>query len=415
MDFLEIEKMAEDATLQLNRIFSNSEASVSEKVRLAIEASAQEEESQLEFDFGDLLQVLRKHDASDLHLKEGSPPMVRINGDLFSVGEHKLTPRECRELIFSICNRHQLERLIQGKEIDIAYSDMGARFRINAFLQKSTYSASVRMIKTEIPTFRDLSMPEQVADLVSYRHGLVLVTGPAGSGKSTTLAAMVNHINTNQAKHIITIEDPIEYIHDSKKCLISQREIGTDTLSFYTGLKYSLRQDPDVILIGEMRDPPTIFIAAQAAETGHLVLSTLHTPNAVQAINRILDVFSGDNQKQMRLLLASNLRGVISQRLLPRRDQEGRVPAVEIMMMTPTISSLILEEKVNDIHQYIYKGKSDGMQTLNQSLYKLLEKGIIDADIALYHSDQPNELKLMIDGKHGTAHGMDDGTLVTWI
>lgn len=420
VDDFELDKIAEKATRELEASLEQTKQTkqavkfTQETPQVVVkEAPAAVE---LEYTLSDLLQVLRKHDASDLHLKEGSPPMVRINGDLFGVGESKLNSDQCRELIFSACNRYQVEQLCLGKEVDVAYSDEGTRFRINGFLQKSSFSASIRMLRTNIPTFDDLHLPTQLADLVSHRHGLVLVTGPASVGKSTTLAAMVDYINSNQAKHIISIEDPIEYIHASRKSLITQREVGSDTTSFQEGLKHALRQDPDVLLIGEMRDPETIFIAAQAAETGHLVLSTLHTPNTVQAISRVIDVFTGDNQKQIRLLLASNLRGVISQRLLTRADMEGRIPAVEILIVTPTISSLILEERVNDIYQFIARGQSDGMQTLNQSLYYLCERGLISHDDAMYHSEQPTELRMMLEGHISKTYSSgDEDMLISWI
>lgn len=413
-DHSDIDKLAKDATRELEKTFHDSRMkSIEEKGQT--DESPGEEKSELEFDLTDLLQVVRKYNASDLHIKEGSPPIVRIHSELFPVGEYRLTSEDCQKLIFQACNQSQFARLVSGKEIDIAYSDGGARFRISAFLQKSTFSAAIRMLQTDIPKFEDLNLPTQLSELASHKHGLVLVTGPAGTGKSTTLAAMVDHINRNKAKHIITIEDPIEYLHTSKKSLISQREVGTDTLSFSTGLRHSLRQDPDVILIGEIRSPETIIIATQAAETGHLILSTLHTPNAVQSINRLLDVFSGDIQKQMRLLLASNLIGVVSQRLLSRIDGEGLVPAIEILIITPTISSLIIEGKINDIYEFMKQGRFEGMITLNQSLYDLYEKGMISYEDALYNSDESTELKMMIDGHTSKTSIADDDTLVSWI
>ncbi|MCD4783543.1 MAG: PilT/PilU family type 4a pilus ATPase [Candidatus Eremiobacteraeota bacterium] len=413
-DHSEFDKLAEDATKELEKSFHDSRMKSLEKKEQPTESKG-EEKSEFEYDLTDLLQVVRKYNASDLHIKEGSPPIIRIHSELFPVGEYRLTSEDCQKLIFEVCNRSQFERLISGKEIDIAYSDGGTRFRISAFLQKSTFSAAIRMLQTEIPKFEALNLPTELSELVSHKHGLVLVTGPAGTGKSTTLAAMVDHINEKSAKHIITIEDPIEYLHISKKSLISQREVGSDTLSFFTGLKNALRQDPDVILIGEIRSPETIMIATQAAETGHLILSTLHTPNAVQSINRLLDVFSGDVQKQMRLLLANNLRGVVSQRLINRIDGEGLVPAIEILTITSTIASLIVEGKVGDIYQFMKQGKLEGMITLNQSLYDLYEKGMISYEDALYNSDESTELKMMMDGHMSRPSIADDDTLVSWI
>jgi len=413
-DYSDIDKLAKDATKELEETLHNPGIEPKKEEKQAYVPPG-EEKSELEFNISDLLQVVRKHNASDLHIKEGSPPVVRIHGELYPIGEYRLTSEDCQKLILQVCNKSQFRRLVSGKEIDIAYSEQGVRFRISAFLQKSSLSAAIRMLQTEIPTFEELNLPPQLSDLVSHKHGLVLVTGPAGTGKSTTLAAMVDYINKNYAKHIITIEDPIEYLHTSQKSLISQREVGRDTLSFRAGLKHALRQDPDVLLIGEIRSPETIIIATQAAETGHLVLSTLHTPNAVQSINRLLDVFSGDIQKQMRLLLASNLRGIVSQRLLSRIDGEGLVPAIEILIITPTIASIIIEGKVNDIYQYMKQGRFEGMITLNQSLYSLYEKGIISYDDALYNSDESTELKMMMDGHVSKTTIADDDSLVSWI
>ncbi len=373
----------------------------------------------LEFQLKDLLRLMVKHGASDLHVKTGSPPVVRLNGELFPVGKQDLTPGNCRELIFGICTRTQQEKLMQGQEVDFAFADGGTRFRINAFLQKSTYSASIRMIKDNIPNFQELFLPEKLKELSNTRQGLILVTGPAGSGKSTTLASMIDYINMHRALHIVTVEDPIEYVHSHKNCIITQREVGSDTNSFKDALKYALRQDPNVILIGEMRDPESIMIAAQAAETGHLVMSTLHTPNAIQSISRILDVFSGENKKQIQVLLASNLRAVISQRLIVRDDTEGRVPAVEVMVVTPTIASLILEGSINDIYKYISEGSNYGMQTLNQSLFTLHGKGLITREKALENSDYVTELRMMFQGYTMDTTGMVDNdspdNLMSWL
>ena len=414
MDYFDLDVLGEKATQELGDIFETSPLEIK---TTGPEETAMEtiEEVELDYDFSDLLLVMRKHSASDLHIKEGSPPMVRMNGDLFPVGDYKLNAEDCARFILAPCNQAQQQMLLSGKEVDIAYDDGGSRYRINAYLQKSSFSASIRMLRTDIPSFKDIHLPPQISDLMAHKHGLILVTGPAGTGKSTTLAAMIDHINKNQAKHIITIEDPIEYLHTPDKCLISQREVGSDTLRFETGLKYALRQDPDVILIGEMRDPDTVFTALQAAETGHLVMSSLHTPNSVQAINRVLDVFTGENQKQIRLLLASNLIGVVSQRLIPRVDGEGRVPVVEIMVMTPTIASLIIDENVGDIYQYIAQGRSYGMQTMNQSLYALYKKGIISYDDAMHYSDYQTEMRMMMDGNISEGTSMGDDSLMSWV
>ena len=414
MDYFDIDLNDNRATSELVDIFETTPLEIP-ATQLEDDIQVVEEIPELDYDFSDLLSVMRKHDASDLHIKEGSPPMVRMNGDLFPIGDYKLTDEDCARFIMSICNVYQQQFLLKGKEVDIAYDDGGSRYRINAYLQKSSLSASIRMLRTDIPSFEEISLPPQLGNLVLFKHGLVIVTGPAGTGKSTTLAAMIDHINKEQSKHIITIEDPIEYLHTPSKCLISQREVGADTLTFTTGLKYALRQDPDVILIGEMRDPDTVFTALQAAETGHLVLSSLHTPNTVQSINRILDVFTGENQKQIRLLLASNLKGVVSQRLIPRMDGEGRVPAIEIMVLTPTISSLIVEEKIGDIYPYISQGKSAGMMTMNQSLYLLYRKGIISYDDAMRNSDQQTEMRMLMDGHSSEGSSAMDDILTSWL
>lgn len=411
----EFETLGMEATAELTSKLRPVKQDPVKRLREAAELAGERDEEEITFALSDLLEVMREHGASDLHIKEGSPPTVRIHGELFGIGEKKLTPRECRELIFSACTRTQQELLELGSEIDFAYKHAGVQYRINAHLQKSTFAASIRMVRTKIPDFETLNLPPQIKDMVERPNGLVLVTGPAGSGKSTTLASIIQYLNTNKALHIITIEDPIEYIHTHKKSIITQREIGTDTNSFQDALKYALRQDPDVILIGEMRDPETIMIAAQAAETGHLVLSTLHTSNAVQAISRILDVFTGENRRQMQLLLASNLRGILSQRLISRTDTEGRVPAVEVMFLTPTIGSLILEENINDIYKFIAEGANEGMQTMNQSLYRLFSEGIISYKDAISNSDFPNELRLMIDGHEVYKPRKDDDTLMSWL
>jgi twitching motility protein PilT len=377
----------------------------------------------MDYTMSDLLEVMKEYNASDIHIKEGSPPTVRIDGELINIGDYNLNPKDCLELVFNCSTRQQQEILNRGQTLDYAYSHKGTRYRVNAFYQKGTLSACIRMVRASIPGFEELMLPPAITEMIDYRNGIALVTGPAGSGKSTTLAALIDYINSNKPVHIITIEDPIEYYHNHKKGIITQREVGADTLSFEAALKYSLRQDPNVILIGEMRDPDTIMTAARASETGHFVLSTLHTPNCTQAITRILDIFTGENRKQMRLLLASNLRGVVSQRLLPRIDTTGRVPAVELMLVTSTIASLILDDNINDIYTYISQGGTEGMQTMNQSMYRLYQQGVISREEALSISDQPTELRMMMEG-HTTGsaavmeHTQDvevDNDLMTWI
>ncbi|NDD27235.1 MAG: type IV pilus twitching motility protein PilT [Proteobacteria bacterium] len=373
-------------------------------------------QGELGFELHDLLQVMIKHNASDLHLKVGSPPTVRLDGELIPVGNDVLTDNDCKRLILGAISKSQRRQLLQSKDLDFAYAIPEARFRVNAFLSRGSVHSAFRLLRTEMPSIDSLHLPPVLKDLSLRHSGLVLVTGPAGSGKSTTLAAMIDHINATQKKHVITIEDPIEFLHKDKQSIITQRELGADTQSFQDGLRQALRQDPNVILIGEMRDAETIMTAAVAAETGHLVLSTLHTQNAVQAVDRMIDVFSGEQQRQFRMLLANTLRGVVSQRLLQRADSQGRVAAVEVMVATSTVTSLILEGKTNEIYPYIEQGTSEGMQTFTASLSRLLEQGLITKDEALYHADQPTELRLKVDGHtSGSAQYSEGDTLMNWL
>ena len=371
--------------------------------------------SDMGFELDDLLQVMIKHEASDLHLKSGSPPTVRMDGELIPVGSQVLNDEEAKKLVLLAMTPSQRRQLALRREVDFAYSIPDARFRVNAYLQKQTLSASFRLLRTAIPSIEDLHLPDILKKLSEYNHGLILVTGPAGSGKSTTLSAMINYINETRKLHVVTIEDPIEFIHQDKLSIVTQREVGTDTESFPVALKQSLRQDPNVILIGEMRDPETIMTAALAAETGHLVLSTLHTPNTIQAINRILDVFTGDTQKQFRLLLANTLRGIVSQRLLNRVDEAGRIPAVEVLVATPTISSLILEEKTGEIYQHMAQGRTEGMQTFTNSLAALYEQGLVSKEEAMYHADQPTEFRLTIEGHTSGSSAVQEDSLMSWL
>lgn len=373
------------------------------------------ENMDLGFEINDLFQVMVKHQASDLHLKAGAPPTVRLEGELIPVGNHILTENDCKQLVLPFMTGQQRRQLLKKKEIDFAYSIPGARFRVNTFFQKGSVSASFRMLRLEIPMIEELNLPPVLKKLASYNNGLILVTGPAGCGKSTTLAAMIDYINTHRKMHIITIEDPIEFVHQDKMSLVTQREIGSDTFSFAEALKRALRQDPNVILIGEMRDPETIMTAAIAAETGHLVLSTLHTPNSIQGINRIIDVFSGEQQKQFRLLLSNTLRGIISQRLLSRADEQGRIPAVEVLICTPTIAGLILEGKTNEIYPLMVQGATEGMQTFTASLTRLYEAGLISKEEALYHSDQPTEFRLAAEGHTTGTTAITEDSLMSWI
>lgn len=370
----------------------------------------------LGYDLADILAVVVKHGASDLHLKAGTPPTVRLHGDLVPVGDRILTPDDAKALIYSAMTKAQRLQLSKGKEVDFAYASEDARYRVNAFLERGNVSAAFRMLRSEIPAFDSLGLPPVLKRLASLDSGLILVTGPAGSGKSTTLAAVVDYINASRKCHVVTVEDPIEFFHKDKLSIITQREVGADTSSFNEALKMSLRQDPNVIMVGEMRDPETMMMAVTAAETGHLVLSTLHTPNAVQAVDRIVDTFAGDVQRQFRLLLANSLRGVMSQKLLTRADGKGRALAAEVMVVTPTISSLILEGKTQDIYPYIQQGSNDGMQTFTQSMLQLYMQGMITKEEGLMHADQTTEFRLGVEG-HSTATQTEvtDEALMNWL
>lgn len=347
-----------------------------------------------------LIKALIKYNASDLHLKYGRPPLYRINGKLIPAKMDSLKNEDIKEIIYSVLTAKQKESLEDQRSIDLSFR-MGnyGRFRCSVFFQKSTLSCVVRMIPINVPTLDDLGLPSVLKEMCHRPRGLILFTGPTGSGKSTSLAAMVQYINQTRHQHILMLEDPIEFIFRDDKSSITQREVGIDTKDFSTGLFEGLRQDPDVIVIGEMRDPEVIKTALTAAETGHLVISTLHTKDSQGTIERILDVFSNENQNQVRIELASSLVGIVSQHLLLKEDGEGRVPAFEIMVKSPMIENIILKgdlEKLNDAisgSNNYYK-----MQTLNQSLESLVRKGVIKKEEALKASPQPSNLKLRLDG-----------------
>ena len=345
-----------------------------------------------------LLKAMVEKGASDLHLTTGSAPQLRIDGDLVPLRTNPLSPVECKQLCYSVLTDSQKLHFEENQELDFSFGVRGlSRFRGNLFLQRGAVGGAFRTIPFNIRTFADLGLPPIIEELCNKPRGLVLVTGPTGSGKSTTLAAMIDKINTERHEHIITIEDPIEYLHSHKNCLVNQREVGTDTNSFKKALKYILRQDPDVVLIGEMRDLETIEAAVVTAETGHLVFATLHTNSAAQTINRIIDVFPPNQQSQIRAQLSFVLEGVISQSLIPRADGHGRVPAMEIMVPNAAIRNLIREDKIHQIYSsmQIGQGKS-GMQTLNQSLAALYLRRLISLEEAITHSSEPEELQQII-------------------
>ncbi len=355
----------------------------------------------------DLLKSAADKSASDLHLKVGSYPVVRVDGRLLAMTEHpRLMQEDTIAMAFSIMSARQKQKFKENYEIDLAYSVPGlGRFRVNVFQQRGTVGLVLRMIPVRVSTISELMLPQVIEQISNESRGLVLVTGSTGSGKSTTLAAMIDHINAHRCEHIMTIEDPIEYLHRDKKSLINQREVEVDTSCFADALRSALRQDPDVILVGEMRDYETIETALTAAETGHLVLSTLHTLDATETINRIISVFPPHHQKQVRLQLASVLRACVSMRLVPTADGTGRVPAVEVLRATPYIRECVEnKDKTKLIRDAIAQGTSQyGMQTFDQSLYDLWQSNMITREEALARATNRDELRLRMEGIQSTA------------
>ncbi|WP_305370114.1 type IV pilus twitching motility protein PilT [Photobacterium leiognathi] len=331
-------------------------------------------------DITELLDFSVKHNASDLHLSAGVPPMIRVDGDVRKLSMPALDHSEVHRLVFDIMNDAQRREYEENLEVDFSFEipDIG-RFRVNAFHQSRGCSAVLRTIPIHIPTLESLNVPDVFYDIVQLKRGLVLVTGATGSGKSTTIAALVDYINSNYNRHILTIEDPIEFVHQSKRCLINQREVHRDTLGFQNALRSALREDPDVILVGELRDQETISLALTAAETGHLVLGTLHTSSAAKTVDRIIDVFPGADKSMVRSMLSESLRAVISQSLL-KRVEGGRVASHEIMMATPAIRNLIREDKIAQMYSMIQTGSAMGMQTMEQSVKMLVAQGLVEAE-----------------------------------
>jgi len=359
-------------------------------------------------ELNEVLLVALNNRASDIHLKVGQPPLLRIDGELVPLKDYsEMDASEIAKTAYQIMSERQRERFLREMEIDMGYGISGlGRFRVNIFQQRGTIAVALRVIPFGIKGFEELNLPVEVMERIANEgRGLVLLTGTTGSGKSTTLAALIDHINRTRRSHIITIEDPIEFLHRDYKGIISQREIGTDTDNFAQALKMALRQDPDVILVGEMRDFETIETAILAAETGHLVLSTLHTLDAAETVNRIVAVYPPYQQKQIRLQLAGILKGVVSQRLLPRADGMGRVPAVEIMTSTARIRDCIVDkEKTLEIHEAISEGHATyHMQTFDQSLMSLLRRELITYDEALRHSSNPDDFALRVKGILATS------------
>ncbi|NLD50427.1 MAG: type IV pilus twitching motility protein PilT [Clostridiaceae bacterium] len=350
----------------------------------------------------DLKEMLGKvvdNGGSDLHITVGIPPTIRKNGRLFRLSEDKLTAMDTEEYIRQILSKAQLEELIRHGQVDMSFSSEGiGRFRVNAFRQRGSIGAALRLVNSNVKTISELGLPNVVSELADKTKGLILVTGPTGSGKSTTLASIIDKINEERDCHILTLEDPIEYLHKHKKSIVNQREIGSDAHTYAEALKAALREDPDVILVGEMRDLDTIAIAITAAETGHLVLSTLHTIGAASTIDRIIDVFTPHQQQQVRVQLSSILQGVISQQLLSRKDKQGRVAAIEIMIATPAIRNLIREGKTHQIESIIQTGSKHGMQTMDSSLINLYKKGLISYDDAITFATSQDSIMRLLGG-----------------
>ncbi|NLK20897.1 MAG: type IV pilus twitching motility protein PilT [Epulopiscium sp.] len=336
-------------------------------------------------DIDKLLTFGSQSNASDIHITVGVPPIFRINGKLVPIDMPKLSPTDTEEVVMQLLKNSKRKEIFHREgELDFSYAvPKIGRFRVNVYRQRGTCAAALRTVAIDIPSLEELKMPAVIGDLSKHARGLVLVTGPTGSGKSTTLAAMIDKINNERACHILTLEDPIEYLHKHKQSIVNQREIGPDTKSYSAALRSALREDPDVILVGEMRDLETIAIAITAAETGHLVLSTLHTIGAAQTVDRVIDVFPTEQQEQIRIQLANVLRGVISQQLLKTRDGKGRIAATEIMVTTPAISNLIREGKSHQIHSMIQTGNIHGMHSMDMDLANLYKQGKIERQDAL--------------------------------
>ena len=344
-------------------------------------------------ELAELLKLLVEREGSDLHLRVGEPPILRIHGELTRTEFPPLTPEDTRELVISIMNEERLATFAEHLELDMSYATDQARFRVNVFQQQGHIGAVMRVIPISIKTIDEVGAPQIAKEIALRPRGLLLVTGPTGSGKSTTLAAIINHINTHRCAHVMTIEDPIEFMHEDKLSAINQRELGQDTHSFAAALKHVMRQNPDVILVGEMRDLETIQLAITAAETGHLVFSTVHTTDASQTIDRIVDVFPPDQQQQIRTQLAVTLLGVISQTLLPRCDAKGRIAAFEVMVATPAIRSLIRDGKTHQLNSDIQTGSQHGMESLDHNLMALVQAKKVRYEDALAKSSHPGEFQ----------------------
>jgi twitching motility protein PilT len=359
----------------------------------------------MEFDFAVVLQKMVEARASDVHLTPGSPPVLRVRGRITPMDDYAdLTPQQTRDVVYSILNDDQRKRFENNKALDFAYAIPGvARFRVNTYFQRGAISAALRHTPDHIPNLEGLGLPSVIREFTKKPRGFVLVTGPTGSGKSTTLASMVDIINQEREEHILTIEDPIEFLHHHQKCIVNQREIGSDAPDFASALRSALRQDPDVILVGEMRDLETISTALTAAETGHLVFATLHTQSASQTVDRVIDVFPPHQQAQVRMQLSVALQGIVTQQLLPTADGSGRAVATEVLVPTPAVRNLIREGKTHQIYSAIQTSGAVGMQTMDADLARLVRSGKIGRALAEQRAAIPEELKRLIGGAPAQA------------
>jgi twitching motility protein PilT len=364
-------------------------------------------------DFAEIILAALERRSSDIHLTAGAPPNIRVRGRLLALeGFPVLDVQDTREIVYSILSDTQRQTFENQRQVDFSYSvPRTARLRVNAYMQRGAVSAALRVIPSDIKSLEQLGMPQVVREMAGLPRGIVLVTGPTGSGKSTTLAAVIDEINNSREDHILTIEDPIEFLHSHKRCLVNQRELGSDATSFSEGLRAALREDPDVILVGEMRDLETISTALTAAETGHLVLATLHTQDAPQTIDRVIDVFPPHQQQHVRVMLSVALQGVVAQQLLPTADGSGRVPAVEVLIPTPAVRNLIREGKTHQIYSAIQTGGEHGMQTMDAALTELVRAGRISRDQARRRASVPAELARLLGDTVTVAQGATNGYL----
>jgi twitching motility protein PilT len=360
-----------------------------------------------QFDFADVLTRMVKERASDVHLTPGFPPAIRIRGQIQPLEGHEpLTPQQTRDVVYSVLNDDQRKRFENNQQLDFAYAIPNvARFRVNCYFQRGSISAAFRHIPTAIQSLEELGLPSVLEEFARKPRGFVLFTGPTGSGKSTSLASLVDLINGEREEHILTIEDPIEFLHQHRSCIVNQREIGSDAPDFASALKAALRQDPDVILVGEMRDLETISTALTAAETGHLVFATLHTQSTAQTVDRIIDVFPPHQQHQVRMQLSIALQGIVTQQLLPTADGSGRVVATEVLVPTPAIRNLIREGKTHQIYSAIQTSGATGMQTMDANLAGLVRAGKITRELAQRRASVPDELKRLLGGSEPAANG----------